>query len=84
MLLGLVFNFNAFRLFYARISDQKRFHAVFADDEIFYTVTIFMSAFSVLFVTLPTIIAAVFGLVYIEYWYTVKIICVECIIIEVY
>lgn len=79
-----MFNFKALRLFYARVSDEQRFHAVFADDEIFYTMTIFASAFSVLFVTLPTIVAAVFGLIYIELWYSVKIFCVECILIEAY
>jgi ABC-type sugar transport system permease subunit len=69
-------------MFYSKFSNKKCFEAIFADDETFYRVTIFTTGFSIIFVTLPLLVASVFSFVYIELWYQVKMFCVECIIIE--
>ena len=71
-------------MFYSKFQNRKCFEAVFADDETFYRVTIFTTGFSIIFVTLPLIVASVFAFIYINLWYQVKMFCVECIVIEVF
>ena len=69
MILGLVLNFKIFRLFYSRLHDSAKFNAIFEEDETFYRVTIFASLFSILFVSLPIVVASIFGFIYIEQWF---------------
>lgn len=80
---GLILNFKAYRMLYSRYQNREQFNAVFQDDETFYRATIFTSVFSILFVTLPLLVASVFAFVYIPLWYQVKMFCVECFVIEV-
>ena len=82
VMVGLIFNFKAYRMFYSRYQNKEQFNAVFQDDETFYRATIFTSVFSILFVTLPLLVASVFSFFYIPLWYQLKMFCVECVIIE--
>lgn len=80
--LGVFGNFKFFRMFYSRYQNKKEFKAAFSDEILFYRAVMFTSTFYILTGVLPTIVASIFGLVYMPLGYQVAMFCLELLIIE--
>lgn len=81
--LGFLANFKIFRMFYSRFQGRKEFDAVFTDELILYRTITFTSVVYILTVSLPILVASIFGLVYIQFGYQLHMFCVEMTVIEV-
>ena len=81
--LGVFGNFKFFRMFYSRYGNRKEFKAAFSDEILFYRAVMFTSTFYILTGVLPTIVAGIFGLVYMPLGYQVAMFCLEMLIIEI-
>jgi len=71
-----------FRLLYSRFRDRKEFDAVFTDELILYRTIMFSSVFYILFVSLPVLVASIFGLLHIQWGYQLQMFCLEMAAIE--
>ena len=83
VLMGFFTNFKIFRMFYSRFQNRKEFDAVFADELILYRTTMFTSVVYILTVSLPILVASIFGIFYIQFGYQLQMFCIEMALIEV-
>ena len=71
-----------FRLLYSRFHARKEFDAVFTDELVLYRTIMFSSVFYILFVSLPVLVASIFGLLHIQWGYQLQMFCLEMGLIE--
>jgi len=81
--MGFFTNFKIFRMFYSRFQNRKEFDSVFADEMILYRTTMFTSVVYILTVSLPILVASIFGIFYIQFGYQLHMFCIEMALIEV-
>ena len=56
-------------MFYSRLGGKRDFEAVFTDEIIFYRALTFATCVYIITGMVPTIIAGIFGIVYVRYGY---------------
>lgn len=69
-------------MFYSRLGGKRDFEAVFTDEIIFYRALTFATCVYIITGMVPTIIAGIFGIVYVRYGYQLQMFCIEMVIIE--
>jgi hypothetical protein len=67
--LGMIFSFKVYNLLFGRLFGKEEFNAVLQDPYIFYRAFNLSNLFAIIFVKLPLIIAAAFGLVHVGMGY---------------
>jgi hypothetical protein len=80
--MSLVGNFKINRMFYSRLGGRRDFEAVFTDEIIFYRALTFATCVYIIIGMVPTIIASIFGIVYVRYGYQLHMFCLEMVFIE--
>ena len=66
---GFVFSFKVYNLLFGRLFGKEEFNAVLQDPYIFYRAFNLSNLFAVIFVKLPLVIAASFGLFHVNMGY---------------
>lgn len=81
-LIGAIFNFKAYRLFFSRLFGRDEFNAPMESPIVFYSPFNMSSIINMVFVKLVVLFACVFGLYHIRWGYQLMIECLELLLIE--